>query len=78
MRAIAFEATLFIKPPALRGVSDFKRLYITESLGSWHALANRPEVQKYLVDRYAKQQRARNYHLAITNKNSVDTIYEVP
>jgi hypothetical protein len=53
------------------------KLYITESLGVWHALSNRPPVTSYLEKRYAKQATAKRYSLKIASEKLVSTIYEI-
>ncbi len=52
------------------------KLYITEQ-GSWHALSNRNSVGTYLIKKYLKDAKVKNYKLEVSSSHSVNTIYEL-
>jgi len=52
-------------------------VYITEHLGSWHALSNREAVAQYLQKRYVKKRKEKRFNLQIASSTSVGRIYEV-
>jgi len=57
--------------------NNFNHVYITESLGGWHALSNREAVTQYLQKRYVKEKKERQFNLQIASSQSVSRIYEI-
>ncbi|OGF25283.1 hypothetical protein A2303_03120 [Candidatus Falkowbacteria bacterium RIFOXYB2_FULL_47_14] len=51
-------------------------VYLSEQLGSWHALSNRSEVAAYL-SRYLKSDNQKDFSYAITSAQRISKMYEV-
>src|SRR3989339_314275 len=51
-------------------------VYLSEQLGSWHALSNRSEVAAYL-SRYLKSDNQKDFSYAITSAKRISKMYEV-
>lgn len=57
--------------------NNMPHVYITESLGGWHALSNRDNVGRYLIGKYVKEKNKKSFNLKIASSQSVNYIHEV-
>ena len=56
--------------------NNLAAIYITEQ-GGWHALSNREQVGKYLIDKYIQGKKGIAFSLQVASNHTVPTLYKV-
>lgn len=59
------------------GDNNMENVYLSEQLGSWHALSNRPPVNDYLGNEYIKEKNEKDFEFKIASGAKISKIYKI-